>query len=236
LVWTVEGGELLNGQGSDTITVKWGFNSSGKVKLLETNSLCEGSVVELNIEININKVPENVSIARIWNEALLEAIRNDYARPTVHARNLFHTAIALYDSWAIYDDEARPYLTGNTVHGFQSNLEEFIPNEGAEESRQMAMSYAAYRILSYRFQNSPGAEQSMERFDMIMNQLGYDTGYTDTSYQSGNAAALGNYIGQNIINYGRTDGSRESSDYDNAFYEPINPANDAAFTRATFAT
>ena len=27
------------------------------------------------------------SIARIWNEQLLEAIRNDFARPTIHARN-----------------------------------------------------------------------------------------------------------------------------------------------------
>ena len=30
----------------------------------------------------------NLSIARNWNEALLFAIRNDFARPTVHARNL----------------------------------------------------------------------------------------------------------------------------------------------------
>ena len=28
-----------------------------------------------------------VSVAREWNEILLEAIRNDFARPTVHARN-----------------------------------------------------------------------------------------------------------------------------------------------------
>ena len=33
----------------------------------------------------------DVSVARIWNEVLLEAIRNDFARPTVHARNLWHT-------------------------------------------------------------------------------------------------------------------------------------------------
>lgn len=223
LVWTVKGGEIINGQGSNTITIKWGFNSSGKVKLLETNDLCEGSLVELNVEINSNKMPGRVSIARIWNEALLEAIRNDYARPTVHARNLFHTAIALYDSWAIYDDEARPYLTGNMVQGYQSNPEEFIPTEGIKDSRQKAMSFTAYRLLSHRFRNSPGAEQSVERFDVIMNQMGYDVSYTETSYQSGNASALGNYIDQNIINYGRADGSRESSDYDYGFYEPINP-------------
>ena len=30
------------------------------------------------------------SVARDWNEELLDAIRIDFARPTVHARNLFH--------------------------------------------------------------------------------------------------------------------------------------------------
>ena len=43
------------------------------------------------------------SVARAWNEALLNAIRNDYARPTVHARNLFHASIAMYDAWAAFD-------------------------------------------------------------------------------------------------------------------------------------
>ena len=33
---------------------------------------------------------EEPSVARQWNDLLLHAIRNDFARPTVHARNLFH--------------------------------------------------------------------------------------------------------------------------------------------------
>lgn len=40
------------------------------------------------------------SIAREWNEVILESIRNDFARPTIHGRNLFHTSIAMYDAWA----------------------------------------------------------------------------------------------------------------------------------------
>mgnify|MGYP005739841065 CR=1 FL=1 len=30
-----------------------------------------------------------------WNELLLEAIRNDLARPNVHARNLHHFSLSL---------------------------------------------------------------------------------------------------------------------------------------------
>jgi len=60
------------------------------------------------------------SIAREWNELILEAIRNDFARPTIHARNLFHTSIAMYDSWAIFDDESDPYLIGREKKNFKS--------------------------------------------------------------------------------------------------------------------
>lgn len=49
-------------------------------------------------------------IARKWNEVLLSSIRHDFARPTIHARNLFHTSIAMYDAWAAYDDLVRPYF------------------------------------------------------------------------------------------------------------------------------
>ena len=55
------------------------------------------------------------SVAREWNEALLEAIRDDFARPTVHARNLFHTSIVMYDAWAAYDDLATTVLLGQQV-------------------------------------------------------------------------------------------------------------------------
>ncbi len=45
---------------------------------------------------------EPPSIARIWNKQLLEAIRMDLARPTVHARNLFHLSVAAWDAWAAW--------------------------------------------------------------------------------------------------------------------------------------
>ncbi|HWR94964.1 MAG TPA: T9SS type A sorting domain-containing protein, partial [Flavobacterium sp.] len=222
-IWTVEGGKIESGQGTNSITVKWGIESYGKIIVKEKNNNCLGAVKELIVNLNINSVPENVSIARIWNEALLDAIRKDFARPTVHARNLFHTAIALYDSWAIYDEKASPYLMGNTLNGYQSTLNSFTANESKEASVSKAMSYATYRLLTHRFKNSPGALKSLSRFDLIMNQLGYDVNITSIDYESGDAAALGNYIAQTIINYGLIDGSNEANSYANTFYKPINP-------------
>ena len=36
------------------------------------------------------------TVVRRWNEVQLEAIRGDFARPTVHARNLFHAAVLAF--------------------------------------------------------------------------------------------------------------------------------------------
>ena len=48
------------------------------------------------------------NVARIWNEVNLEAIRKDFARPTVHARNLFHISAAMYDAWSVFDSLSKP--------------------------------------------------------------------------------------------------------------------------------
>src|SRR6266853_4609327 len=50
------------------------------------------------------------SIARIWNEEILGAIRIDKPNPPVHARNLFHLAVCMYDAWAAYDTTAIGYI------------------------------------------------------------------------------------------------------------------------------
>jgi ASPIC and UnbV/FG-GAP-like repeat len=222
--WTVEGGEILEGKGSSSIKIKWGLEAAGRITAVVTNASCSSTISELKVQLQLNTVSKTISVARIWNEALLEAIRNDFARPTVHARNLFHTAVALYDSWAIYDANAKPYLMGNTINNFASVLKDFKPLEDAKISSEKAMSYAAYRLLTHRFKNSPGGEKSLTRFNMIMGQLGYDLNFISTNYESGNAAALGNYIGQTLIDYGLGDGSNEANSYTNTFYKPINPS------------
>ena len=50
------------------------------------------------------------SIARVWDEEILSAIRIDLPHPPVHARNLFHFSVAMYDAWASYDPVAVGYV------------------------------------------------------------------------------------------------------------------------------
>lgn len=219
--WEVSGGEIIAGHGTGSITVKWGLEQTGTVSIVESLD-CSSLPVELTVNLGIAQALENQSVVRLWNEALLESIRGDYARPTVHARNLFHTSIAMYDAWAIYDDRARPYLIGNKVHDYESFLDEFTPLEPIEQARNKSLSFAAYRVLSHRFQNSPNAERSMEIYDLLMNQLGYDINDAATNYTDGDAAALGNYIAQTVISYGYTDGAHEITQYNNVHYQPVN--------------
>ena len=65
-----------------------------------------------------NRADAQHSVARQWNEVQLDAVRRDFARPTVHARNLFHAAILMYDAWAAFDPVADTYLLGNTIGSY----------------------------------------------------------------------------------------------------------------------
>jgi len=98
----------------------------------------------------------NKSAARQWNEALLASIRSDLARPTVHARNLFHTALAMYDAWTAFDAKADRYLLGLTRNGFNCPFTGMPAVVNVEQARAEAISYAAYGLLKHRFAKSPG--------------------------------------------------------------------------------
>jgi len=150
------------------------------------------------------------SVARQWNEELLGAIRRDFARPTVHARNLFHVSAAIWDAWVSYS------AVGDAVY-----YREAATAPDVEAARAETISYAAYRVLEARFADSPGADFSLLSFASRMGQLGYDPGFTSTLGSS--PAALGNRIAQVILDAGLTDGANEAEGYANQYYEPVNP-------------
>ena len=163
------------------------------------------------------------SVAREWNEALLQSIREDFARPTVHARNLFHTSVLMWDAWAAYESGAEPYLLGNERYGFTCAFDG-VPDPGNRVAAQeKAISYAAYRLLRHRFAQSPSWERAWARYDILMNELGYDRTFTSLDYTGGDPAALGNYLADCMIRYGLEDGSNEQEQYANRHYRPVNP-------------
>ncbi len=163
------------------------------------------------------------SVARRWNELLIQAIREDFARPPVHARNLFHSSLVMYDAWAAYDSTAETYFLGKTLGSYTCMFDGVPTPPDVEEARKMAMSYAVYRLLVRRFQGSPNSFTTITRFNSYMTELGYDINFFSTDYTTGNPAALGNYIGFCMIFYSQTDGANEVNNYNYINYAPVNP-------------
>jgi hypothetical protein len=97
------------------------------------------------------------SVARHWDDVLLEAIRRDLPAPTIHSRNLYHVSAAMWDAWAAYDPAADGVFVDRKAGA-----------RDIEQARETAMSYAAYRILSERYKDSPGVEESHAGFDRLM--------------------------------------------------------------------
>ena len=168
-------------------------------------------------------VSQEHTIAREWNELMLEAIRNDRARPTVTARNLWHMSVIMYDVYTVYDDGAADtYFLGKETYGWECPFDGVPPPMNVDSARHEAISYGMYRYLRQRYRTSPGFFIMISEMQDLMDSLGYDTAYLDTDYSSGNPAALGNYIAEQLLAYGFQDGSNELINYPNLYYDPVN--------------
>jgi hypothetical protein len=150
------------------------------------------------------------SVARLWNEQHLNAIRGDLARPPIHARTLYHVAAAMYDAWAAYSPSADQVL-----HHEKRTATDVLA------ARNEAISFAAFRVLSARFANSPNATTTLAALTQQMVDLGYNPNYKGIT---GNTPrALGNRIALTILSTGLSDGSNEANNYASLQYLPINP-------------
>ena len=160
-----------------------------------------------------------ISVARRWMEVLLQAIRDDFARPTVHARNLFHLAAAMYDAWTAWSETATSYRFGAS----DAPCPAAAPSADGDlrRARSEAISHSAWRLIRHRFQRSPGAASTLRNADTLMAALGFDS---RASAALGPAAALGACIGAFYVARGLEDGSNEANDYASSAYRPVNEA------------
>ena len=150
------------------------------------------------------------SVARRWNEVLLDAIRRDLPAPTVHARNLYHTSAAMWDAWAAYEPAANGVF-----------VDEGWTAADVDAAREEAISYAAFRVLEARYLDSIGATETIPEFDRLMGNLCYSIDVTTT--EGDTPAALGNRIADVILEAGMVDGSNEAEGYASPGFDPVNP-------------
>ncbi len=152
---------------------------------------------------------EGHSVARVWDEQLLALIRQVVPAPTVHARNLFHLSVAMWDAWAAYDEAADGYL-----------VTEKLDADDVTAAREAAMSFAAYRILAWRYSDVGDLETAMDELDTTMAGLCYRTDYV--TVEGTDPGALGNRIAAEVLAYGATDGALEEARYLDSSYVSVN--------------
>ncbi len=155
------------------------------------------------------------SVARIWDEEILSAIRIDLPNPPVHARNLFHFSVTVYDAWAAYDTNA----VGVIYHQKHAAGD-------LDAARREAISYAAYRILRERYALSKGASTTLAALDRRLTQQGYNT--NDMTLDPTRPAGVGNRVASAVSAFYFNDGARQAQSYQDATpaqggYQPINP-------------
>lgn len=140
------------------------------------------------------------SIARIWNERTLSAIRLDRPHPPVQARNLFTVSVAMYDAWAAYDPVAVGY-----VYKGKHAAEDLIA------ARREAISYAAYRVLKERYALALNPAPTLQALDRQMEALGYCT--TSEAIDPSTPAGVGSRIAAEISAWFGNDGALQGRAY-----------------------
>jgi len=148
------------------------------------------------------------SIARVWNERALAAIRQDTPHPPAQARNLFSFSVCMYDAWAAYD----PVAVGYVYRGKHT-----APDIAS--ARSNAISYAVYRMFKERHVYSRTASNSLALDDALMTKLGFDI--NNSSRDTNTAIGVGNTIYDAVSIWFSNDGSRGTN---GTAYNPAQPA------------
>jgi hypothetical protein len=140
------------------------------------------------------------SVARLWNQLTLSAIRKDYARPTIAARNLYHMSILAYDAWAMYDKNVKNF--------FYTQKHEA---ENVEQARLETLTVASYKLILHRFKTAPQFQKILAEANALAEQLNVDVTHAENRQDP---IGWGNDLAQMIINMGNNDGSLEDKDYE----------------------
>ncbi len=178
-------------------------------------------LIGLMLNLKAQKQP---SIVQQWVDLTVEMIILEGRGPTIHSRNMFHLCAGMYDAWAVYDKKASPYFLGNKFGDYHIEFDDDFNRSGNIDSLQeVAISYAAYRILHHRFSLVGSKGRTIDILENFIDSLPLDFNIRSTSYQDGSAAALGNYIAASIIAFGEQDGSGELNNHEIENYQPLNP-------------
>src|SRR6266581_1966873 len=138
------------------------------------------------------------SIARVWDERALAAIRVDTPHPPAQARNYFSLSVCMYDAWAAYD----PVAVGYVYRGKHTAVD-------VASARSNAISYAVWRMLKERHGYSRTASNSLALDDALMTSLGFDL--NNDSRDTSTPQGVGNSVYDAVSAWFINDGARQTN-------------------------
>ncbi len=159
------------------------------------------------------------SVVRDWNEAMLNAIRNDLARPNVHARNLYHFTEGIYHLQLSTEGGAMGTMLSE-VENWPDNPEALIAIQNDETNFDHAVAAFGYRFIQLRYAQSPGWSFTLS--DLVSAFIGSTNSTPSALLNSSPAAAWGWACAEAIDSAYQLDGSNQINNYDNTCYQAVN--------------
>ncbi|MEL6985779.1 MAG: hypothetical protein AAFO29_25345, partial [Actinomycetota bacterium] len=154
---------------------------------------------------------DGASVARVWNEQALDAVRRDFPAPTVHARNLYHLSALAYDLFVAYDADGEPVLVDGAPSLASGSTG--AEGDGVRGELEEAIAHGAHHLLTHRYTNATGAEETLDALDDTIGCYGP---------ADSDAARFGIELAEDLIEATIDDGSRETSGYTDLSYAPVN--------------
>ncbi len=137
-----------------------------------------------------------INKALVWDNILLQSIRDTKPGPPMVARDIAIVHTAMFDAWAAYDGHADGTRLGAALRRPE--------RERTLENKEKAISFAAYRALMDLFPT----EAAMYTAEMA--ELGYDP--NDTSLDIRKPSGIGNMAAAALVEYRHHDGSNQLGD------------------------
>ena len=149
------------------------------------------------------------SVARAWDEVLLDAIRRDFPAPDVHARNLFHLSRR---ACTTRGRPTTPIADGYFVDEKHTATDVAGGARAGDQLRGLPDPVAPLRDVGGRARTTWPSSTALAGLGATTRR--------SRARPAADPASLGNRIADTIITFGLTDGSLEQQGYKSADYLP----------------
>lgn len=163
----------------------------------------------------MKNIDESPPLALQWNRLTCDTIYHSQLPPTLAARTLAMVHTAMYDAWTAYASGC--YIS--TTTGDRLKRPEA---EHTQVNREIAFSYAAWRVLEVLFADQCNAKELKEQVAPLLEKL-KGCHIDDRTLDIKTPQGIGNLSAKLVLESRHGDGSNPPTYADYTGYKPVNP-------------